>query len=111
MYPANELQEGGHGTVGDGACTNAEDAPKEGGGVAGLEAKEHEAARYCVVIEAFAGVILYIGLEPAEFFQHTVYVGEGEDQHPVLQAFLHELLEFALTGADLGHELPELPEE
>ena len=38
-------------------------------------------------------------------------MGEGEDQHPVLQAFLHELLHLALTGPDAGHQLADLAEE
>ena len=44
------------------AAADAEDAPEERGGMTGLEAQEHEAARYSVVIEAFAGVVFYIGL-------------------------------------------------
>ena len=79
--------------------------------MAGLEAKEHEAPGYGVIVQAFAGIVLYIGLEPAEFVQHALRAGEGKYQHPVLQAFLHELLEFAFPGPDGGHEAPKLLEE
>ena len=62
LYLGDQLQESRHGTVGDGAVQDTEDAPDEGGCVSCLKAEEHETTGYSVVIESFAGVFFHIGL-------------------------------------------------
>jgi len=97
-----------------GRCTwpaDAQDSPEEGRGMAGLEAEEHETAGNGIVVQAFAGIVLHIGLIPPEFVQHPLHGGERQDQHPMLQALLHELLKVALPGADGRLQAPQLLEK
>ena len=108
---ANQLEERGHHAVSHGPVDDSDHTPDKGCGVPGLEAQKHQSSGYCVVVQAFTCVVFDILLDPSELAEHAFKVCKGEHQHAVLQALLHVLLEFAFTGADACHQLPELAEE